>query len=105
MSSIIRQKKIMLDTRYVASIYWDRDLGERLRILRGAATVRAISEKTAALGERISHQYIHMLEDPDRYDNAASTVSFQKICVLLKALGSDVDEFFDTATTIVSIAS
>lgn len=104
MASTGRQKKIMLDTKYVASIYWDKELGERLKVLRASNSVRAISEKTAELGERISHQYIHMLEDPERYDNSASTVSFPKISVLLKALNSNIEEFFDTAITIVSIA-
>jgi hypothetical protein len=103
MASAGRQKKIMLDTKYVASIYWDKELGERLKGLRGSNSVRAISEKTADLGERISHQYIHMLEEPERYDNSASTVSFTKISVLLKALDSNIEEFFDTAITIVSI--
>ncbi len=95
----------MLDTRYIASIYWDKELGEKLKALRGARSVRAISEKTAIAGERISHQYIHMLEDPERYDHSASTVSFQKISVLLEALGSGIEDFFDTAITTVSIAS
>ncbi|MDJ0734873.1 MAG: hypothetical protein QNJ47_12525 [Nostocaceae cyanobacterium] len=95
----------MLDVKYVASIYWNKELGGRLKLLRGGRSVRAISEKTAELGERISHQYIHMLEDPERYDNSASTVSFQKISVLLKALDSNIENFFDTAITIVSIAS
>ncbi|MCC5619341.1 hypothetical protein LC605_30605 [Nostoc sp. CHAB 5836] len=105
MASTGRQKKIMLDTKYVASIYWDKEMGERLKVLRGTRSVRAISEKTAELGERISHQYIHMLEDPERYDNSASTVSFPKISVLLKALDSNIENFFDTAITIVSVAS
>jgi hypothetical protein len=105
MASVGRQKKIMLDTKYVASIYWDKEMGERLKVMRGARSVRAISEKTAELGERISHQYIHMLEDPERYDNSASTVSFPKISVLLKALDSNIENFFDTAITIVSVAS
>ncbi|MBD2491711.1 hypothetical protein [Aulosira sp. FACHB-615] len=105
MASAGRQIIIMLDTKYVASIYWDKELGERLKVLRGNNSVRSISEKTAELGERISHQYIHMLEDPERYDNSASTVSFPKISVLLKALNSSIEEFFSTAVTIVSITS
>ncbi|QFS51354.1 hypothetical protein [Nostoc sphaeroides] len=105
MASAGRQKKIMLDTKYVASIYWDKEMGERLKVLRRGRSVRGISEKTAELGERISHQYIHMLEDPERYDNSASTVSFSKISVLLKALDSNIEDFFDTAITIVSVAS
>ncbi|GJD19134.1 hypothetical protein RIVM261_040900 [Rivularia sp. IAM M-261] len=105
MSNANRQKKIMLDTKYVASIYWDKELGERIKVLRGGRSVRAISEKTAELGERISHQYIHMLEEPERYEHSASTVSFQKISVLLKVLDTNIEDFFDIAITVVSIAS
>ena len=59
MSKVNRQKTIMLDTKYIASIYWNKELGQRIKALRGGHSVRAISSKTAELGERISHQYIY----------------------------------------------
>ncbi|WP_341531823.1 hypothetical protein WKK05_38105 (plasmid) [Nostoc sp. UHCC 0302] len=90
----------MIDLKMVASIYWNKHLGQKLRRLRGQQSVRAVAEKVTELGEKVSFQYIHMLEDPTRYPTAASSVSTEKLKVILEALGSNVESFLTNSAKI-----
>lgn len=52
----------MIPTHYVSSLKWDRELGERLRSLRGKTTRRELAIKVQESGQSCSHQYIQKLE-------------------------------------------
>jgi len=95
-----RQEIIMVDLNLVASIYWSRHLGQKLRRLRGERSVRAIADKVTELGDKVSFQYIHMLEDPERYPTAASSVSVEKLRLILEALGTNVESFLTASAKI-----
>ena len=95
-----RQEITMIDLKLVSSIYWNRHLGQKLRQLRGERSVRAIADKVTELGEKVSFQYIHMLEEPDRYPTSASSVSIEKLRAILDALDTSVESFLTASAKI-----
>ena len=89
---------IMIDVKYIDRVIWDSELGEHLRALRGKTSRRKLSDKTSALGRRVSQPYLCQLEKPkstiNRFKNNHLTVSLDIIQVLAKALEVELTDIF-----------
>ena len=89
---------IMIDVKYIDRVTWDSKLGEQLRALRGRTSRRKLSDKTSALGRRVSQKYLYQLEKPNssinRFKSNHLTVSLDIIQVLAKALEFELTDIF-----------
>jgi transcriptional regulator with XRE-family HTH domain len=89
---------IMIDVKYINRVTWDSELGEQLRTLRGKTSCRKLSDKTSALGRRVSQGYLYQLEKPNRTINRFKsnhlTVSLDIIQMLVKALEVELTDIF-----------
>jgi hypothetical protein len=89
---------IMIDVKYIDRVTWDSELGEKLRALRGRISRRKLSDKTSALGRRVSQPYLYQLEKPNssihRFKSNHLTVSLNIIQVLAKALEVELTDIF-----------
>ena len=94
----------MIDSRYVATVKWDKELGERLRILRGEMSRRELSQRTEEIGRLVTHQYIQQLEQPqhqlNRINSEYLTVSWDVIQVLCSALKIEITDLFTNSARI-----
>ncbi len=95
MSSVTGKKLIMLDLDIIASVEWSAEFGKRLKDMRGKVSRRSLAAMLLAKYEyKVSQQYIQLLEHPDEYEKAPSTVSFKLLRYLTEALGRDIYELF-----------
>jgi hypothetical protein len=89
---------IMIDVKYIDRVTWDSELGKQLRDLRGRTSRRKLSDKTSALGRRVSQPYLYQLEKPNssinRFKSNHLTVSLDIIQVLAKALEFELTDIF-----------
>lgn len=96
----------MLDLKYIDTVRWDKELGQRLQALRGNMSRRKLAEKSEELGNKVSHQYIQQLEQPEvfiqRKNALYLTVSIDIIKTLCTALGAEVYDLFDSAKITVT---
>jgi len=95
----------MIDVKYIDRVMWDSELGEHLRALRGKTSRRKLSDKTSALGRRVSQPYLYQLEKPNssinRFKSNHLTVSLDIIQVLATALEFELTDIF-TKSAIIS---
>ena len=95
----------MIDVKYIDRVRRDSELGEHLRALRGKTSCRKLSDKTSALGRRVSQTYLYQLEKPKstikRFKSNHLTVSLDIIQVLAKALEVELTDIF-TKSAIIS---
>jgi transcriptional regulator with XRE-family HTH domain len=71
----------MIPANYVSALKWDKQLGERLKSLRGRVTRRELALKVQESGQRCSHQYIQKLEI-----GSAESVSLDIVQAICSAL-------------------
>jgi hypothetical protein len=97
-SSSSKSLIIMIDVKYIDRVTWDYELGEHLRALRGRISRRKLSDKTSALGRRVSQKYLYQLEKPkstiNRLKSNHLTVSLDIIQVLAKTLEFELTDIF-----------
>ncbi len=89
---------IMIDIKYIDRVTWDSELGEHLRAFRGKTSRRKLSDKTSALGRRVSQKYLYQLEKSNssinRFKSNHLTVSLDIIQVLARALEFELTDIF-----------
>ncbi|BDA71771.1 hypothetical protein CAL7716_059370 [Calothrix sp. PCC 7716] len=97
MSSKASKKFIMLELDVVASVDWTPEFGQKLKLMRGKVSRRALAQKVIDQYDyKVSQQYIQLLEHPEGNEKAPATVSFKLLRYLTEALDTDVYELFDS---------
>lgn len=89
----------MIPLTYIARINWSGELGQKLKRLRGELSRREVEERTKALGEKCSQQYIYRLEDGKPGDESLplpETISLPMLLVLCKAIDADLSQLIPT---------
>ncbi|MBD2497893.1 XRE family transcriptional regulator [Nostoc sp. FACHB-280] len=98
----------MIDIEHIATFKWGNFQAEKLAQLRGNMSRRQLEQKTVELGQKVAHQYIQQLEQPDYYatrlKSGTLTVSTEVVNVLCQALNADITDFFDTAKIVTVVA-
>ena len=79
----------MIPLRYIARLHWDKDLGAKLKALRGGVTRRSFAEKIKTNGAGLSHQYLQELEEGK--PESISVELLEKVC---NALEVSIGEFY-----------
>lgn len=97
MSSITSKKLIMLELDIVASVDWKPEFGQKLKLMRGKVSRRALAQKLIDQYDyKVSQQYIQLLEHPEGNEKAPATVSFKLLRYLTQALDTNVYELFNS---------
>lgn len=87
---------IQIDLTEIATVYWDKQHGERLRLIRGNHSMQSVVEQ---IKEKYNYsttkQYIQMLERPVS-PKASKTVSFTLLRYICEVVGADVRDLYDS---------
>jgi DNA-binding Xre family transcriptional regulator len=73
---------LMVPVQYISHLRWDKELGERLKALRGKIPRRELATRVQEHGQDCSHQYIQKLEMGNA--GSVSLEIIQAICDVLE---------------------
>lgn len=99
----------MIDVKYIATVRWNKELGEKLQALRGKMSRQVVSDETKKLATEspviyvaVSWQYIQQLESPDyelgrrkgKGHSSNMEVSIEKLRTICFVINCDIGDLF-----------
>ena len=88
----IEEELLIMSKTLIASVWWTKEMGERLKILRGQESMASLAKRAGC-----SYQSIQHLErgeyTVDERKGLKPTVSWEKLEAICKALDISVEDF------------